>query len=58
MLALEVPGSEGHRALRRAGFWPSRWAFTVQAAPLAGDVSIEGLRPGQWLLAGGDFDAV
>jgi hypothetical protein len=59
VFALEVPGSPGHRALRRAGFVPARWDFVVQAASLAGDVTIGTLgRTGHWHIAGGDFDAV
>jgi GNAT superfamily N-acetyltransferase len=59
VFALEVPGSPGHRALRRLGFVPRRWDFTVQAAPLAGDVPIDTLkRDGCWHLSGSDFDVV
>lgn len=59
VFALEVPGSPGHRALQRAGFLPARWNFTVQAAPLAGDVEMDTLRrAGHWHLSGGDFDVV
>ncbi len=59
VFALEVPGSQGHRALRRKGFLRRRWDFTVQAAPLAGDLAVDRLkRPGCWHLSGGDFDVV
>jgi GNAT superfamily N-acetyltransferase len=59
VFALEVPGSPGHHALRRAAFVPARWEFTVQAAPVAGDVAMDALkRAGHWHLSGSDFDVV
>jgi hypothetical protein len=56
---LAVPGSEVHRFWRRAGFFFSWGAFTVQLVPLDPDLSFSELAdPGRWAIFGGDFDVV
>ena len=56
---LALPDTPLAHSLRRAGFVVGRALFGVYLNPLAGSVSLDGLRdPQQWCLAGGDFDAL
>lgn len=57
--ALSIPRTRLDWLFRRAGFWFSWGAFSVECVPFAPWLRLEDLRrPDAWYLAGGDFDVV
>jgi hypothetical protein len=56
---LAAPGTSMYRGLRRAGFLRYWGAFSVECVPLAASLGLDDMRvPGNWHIAGGDFDVV
>jgi hypothetical protein len=58
LAALAVPGTDLHRLLRRAGFFPGP-AFAVHIVPFGSDLAIDRLRnPENWQMSGAEFDVI